>query len=97
MSTAEFTGLEMLSLVIARDLDSPYQVMDDDPFEDLTTDDWMYDGFDERRLVRTAGFDWPDDELAIDARGLLGDLEKDRENWKAPDVQLARIVRGLGS
>jgi hypothetical protein len=54
--------------------------MDDDPFEDLTTDGWMYEGFDERRLVRTVGLDWPDDKLASHARGLLDDLEKDREN-----------------
>jgi hypothetical protein len=83
--------------VAERDLDSPYDVMmDADPYEDVLGKDWMEDGFDERVMVQTAAFDWPDDMLANEARGLLDDLEQSRDDWKAPDVQLARIVKAGG-
>ena len=93
LKIAEFTGLEKLSLIICGETcDLPW-APDDDLFVDLTVYDWMEDGFDERRLIRSAGFGWPDDLLANDARRLFDDMEKISEGWKAPKVQLARIVR----
>jgi hypothetical protein len=52
--------------------------------------------FNERRLVDTRGFDWPDDILVEEVRGFVDGVAEVRPGWKAPEVRLARIVRGQG-
>lgn len=93
VTVAEFTALETLSLVLVADFDDPYYDVSDDPFVDLTVDDWMEDDFEERRLVPSPAFHHGNDFLENDTRGLFEDLEKSRPGWTAPEVQLARIVR----
>jgi hypothetical protein len=88
-----FSGLETLSLIIERDLESPYDILRaEDGYEDVLMDDCMEKGYDERVLIESKSFDWPADEVLGEASAILEDWEIS-EGWKAPEVQLARIVK----
>lgn len=95
LKVTEFTALEKLSLIIAADHKYPYEDFFEDRHEDIQIEDHMIFDFEQRVVVRVPGTHEEVICLLEDTREFFQKLEESRPGWKAPELELARVVDRL--